>query len=39
MKMENPIVAHRSGVVTGLDVAVGEQVAMGHLICMVVPSA
>jgi acetyl-CoA/propionyl-CoA carboxylase biotin carboxyl carrier protein len=35
MKMENPIVAHRDGVVGGLSVAEGEQVASGQLICLV----
>jgi len=35
MKMENEIVAHRDGVVTGLSVAPGQQVSHGQLICVV----
>jgi acetyl-CoA/propionyl-CoA carboxylase biotin carboxyl carrier protein len=35
MKMENPIVAHRPGVVSELSVAAGQQVANGQLICVV----
>jgi acetyl-CoA/propionyl-CoA carboxylase biotin carboxyl carrier protein len=35
MKMENEIVAHRDGVVSGLTVAPGQQVAHGDLICVV----
>ena len=35
MKMENEIVAHRDGIVSGLGVAAGEQVSNGQLICVV----
>ena len=35
MKMENPIVAHRDGVVSELGVAAGDQVTSGQLICIV----
>jgi acetyl-CoA/propionyl-CoA carboxylase, biotin carboxylase, biotin carboxyl carrier protein len=35
MKMENPLFAHRDGVVSGLTVAPGEQVTSGQLICIV----
>jgi acetyl-CoA/propionyl-CoA carboxylase biotin carboxyl carrier protein len=35
MKMENPIVAHRDGVVSELGVVVGQQVASGQLVCVV----
>jgi len=35
MKMENEIVAHRDGVVAGLSVTPGQQVAHGQLICAV----
>jgi len=38
MKMENPIVAHRDGVVAELGVTPGQQVASGDLICIVSPS-
>ena len=34
MKMENEIVAHRTGVVTDLGVAAGEQIASGQLVCV-----
>ena len=33
MKMEQPLVAHRAGVVTGLAHAVGASVSSGTLIC------
>jgi acetyl-CoA/propionyl-CoA carboxylase biotin carboxyl carrier protein len=33
MKMEQPLNAHKSGVVTGLKAAVGETVTSGALIC------
>jgi len=33
MKMENPVVAHKSGTVTGLAVAVGETVTQGSVLC------
>jgi acetyl-CoA/propionyl-CoA carboxylase, biotin carboxylase, biotin carboxyl carrier protein len=36
MKMENEIVAHRSGRVTELRVAAGEPIASGQLVCVVV---
>jgi acetyl-CoA/propionyl-CoA carboxylase biotin carboxyl carrier protein len=39
MKMENPIVAHRDGVVSELGVAVGQQVSSGQLICVLRPAA
>ena len=39
MKMENEIVAHRDGVVSGLTVAPGSQVVDGQLICLVEPPA
>nr|WP_246573484.1 biotin carboxylase N-terminal domain-containing protein [Kineosporia corallincola] len=35
MKMEQPLVAHRSGVVTGLTAEVGASVPAGHLICAI----
>ncbi len=35
MKMENEIVAHRDGVVSGLGVAEGQAVRNGDLICVV----
>ena len=35
MKMENEIVAQRAGVVAGLAVATGEQVANGQLLCRI----
>jgi acetyl-CoA/propionyl-CoA carboxylase, biotin carboxylase, biotin carboxyl carrier protein len=34
MKMENEITAHRDGVVTGLTVAPGQQLAHGQVICV-----
>jgi acetyl-CoA/propionyl-CoA carboxylase biotin carboxyl carrier protein len=36
MKMENEIVAHRSGSVRELSVAPGGAVASGQVICLVV---
>ena len=33
MKMENPVLAHRAGVVAGLAVAVGDTVTRGTVIC------
>ena len=33
MKMEQPISAHKSGTVTGLDVQLGQTVSAGHTIC------
>jgi acetyl-CoA/propionyl-CoA carboxylase biotin carboxyl carrier protein len=35
MKMENEIVSHRDGVVSGLSVTPGQQVSHGQLICVV----
>jgi len=36
MKMEQPLTAHRAGVVTGLTAAVGSSVTAGALICDIV---
>jgi acetyl-CoA/propionyl-CoA carboxylase, biotin carboxylase, biotin carboxyl carrier protein len=33
MKMEQPLSAHKSGTVTGLDVELGQTVSAGHTIC------
>jgi acetyl-CoA/propionyl-CoA carboxylase, biotin carboxylase, biotin carboxyl carrier protein len=33
MKMEQPLVAHRDGTVTGLSVQVGQTVPAGEVIC------
>lgn len=33
MKMEQPITAHRSGIVTGLQIGVGEVISSGGVIC------
>ncbi|MFI6596348.1 acetyl/propionyl/methylcrotonyl-CoA carboxylase subunit alpha [Nonomuraea sp. NPDC050536] len=33
MKMEQPLAAHKSGIVTGLDAAVGQTVTAGATIC------
>jgi acetyl-CoA/propionyl-CoA carboxylase biotin carboxyl carrier protein len=33
MKMEQPLLAHRAGTVTGLTATVGAQVTAGALIC------
>jgi acetyl-CoA/propionyl-CoA carboxylase biotin carboxyl carrier protein len=35
MKMEQPLTAHRSGVVTGLSAAAGETVSAGAVIAMI----
>lgn len=32
MKMEQPLVAHKDGIVTGMDAAVGTTVSAGHLL-------
>jgi biotin carboxyl carrier protein len=34
MKMENEIIAHREGHVTGLSVSAGEAVKTGQVICV-----
>ena len=33
MKMENPVTAHKAGVVTGLSVEVGDTPAQGAVLC------
>jgi acetyl-CoA/propionyl-CoA carboxylase, biotin carboxylase, biotin carboxyl carrier protein len=33
MKMEQPLTAHKDGVVTGLAVQVGQTVSSGEIIC------
>jgi biotin carboxyl carrier protein len=38
MKMENEIAAPRDGVVTELDVATGQGITSGQLICVVAAS-
>ncbi len=35
MKMEQPITAHRSGVVTGLDAEIGATVSAGAVLCQI----
>jgi len=35
MKMEQPVTAHRAGVVTDLAVAVGDAVSAGQVICRI----
>jgi acetyl-CoA/propionyl-CoA carboxylase biotin carboxyl carrier protein len=37
MKMEQPLAAHRAGVVTGLSAAVGDTVPAGAAICRITP--
>ena len=36
MKMEQPLTAHRAGIVSGLAAAVGASVSAGTLICQIV---
>lgn len=36
MKMEQPLTAHRAGVITGLAAAVGQGVSAGSVICQIV---
>jgi acetyl-CoA/propionyl-CoA carboxylase biotin carboxyl carrier protein len=36
MKMEQPITAHRAGIVRGLAVEAGTPVAQGDLVCEIV---
>lgn len=36
MKMEQPLTAHRDGVVSGLSAAAGQTVSSGAVICEVV---
>jgi acetyl-CoA/propionyl-CoA carboxylase biotin carboxyl carrier protein len=36
MKMEQPLGAHRSGTVSGLSVAVGQNVASGQAVCQII---
>ena len=36
MKMEQPINAHRAGVIKGLAVAAGESVTTGQLLCEII---
>jgi acetyl-CoA/propionyl-CoA/long-chain acyl-CoA carboxylase, biotin carboxylase, biotin carboxyl carrier protein len=38
MKMENELAAHQAGTVTELSVAVGDPVAYGQTICVVMPN-
>ncbi|WP_433445208.1 acetyl/propionyl/methylcrotonyl-CoA carboxylase subunit alpha [Nonomuraea sp. CA-141351] len=38
MKMEQPVTAHKPGVVTGLSATPGESVASGALLCRITPS-
>ena len=38
MKMENPVLAHRSGVVSGLSVSVGDGVTHHAVLCSIVAS-
>jgi acetyl-CoA/propionyl-CoA carboxylase biotin carboxyl carrier protein len=33
MKMEQPLAAHKAGVVTGLSATVGEAISAGAVIC------
>jgi acetyl-CoA/propionyl-CoA carboxylase, biotin carboxylase, biotin carboxyl carrier protein len=35
MKMEQPVAAHRAGVVTDIAVAVGDAVSAGQVICRI----
>ena len=35
MKMEQPLTAHKDGMVTGLSVAVGQTVTAGAAICSI----
>ena len=35
MKMEQPITAHRSGVVTGLNAEIGATVSAGAVLCQI----
>ena len=35
MKMENEVIAHRSGIVAELAIAVGQPVATGQAICVI----
>jgi acetyl-CoA/propionyl-CoA carboxylase biotin carboxyl carrier protein len=35
MKMEQPVTAHRAGVVTDLAVAVGDALSAGQVICRI----
>ncbi|MEE6295841.1 acetyl/propionyl/methylcrotonyl-CoA carboxylase subunit alpha [Georgenia wangjunii] len=39
MKMEQPLVAHRDGRVSGLQATVGQNVSSGSLICDIAPQA
>ena len=39
MKMEQPLTAHRAGVVTGLALAVGAGVSAGTVICEIADAA
>jgi len=32
MKMEQPVAAHRDGVVSGIDATVGQTVSSGHVL-------
>jgi acetyl-CoA/propionyl-CoA carboxylase biotin carboxyl carrier protein len=35
MKMEQPLVAHKDGTITGLTVTVGQTVSSGATICVI----
>jgi acetyl-CoA/propionyl-CoA carboxylase biotin carboxyl carrier protein len=36
MKMEQPLIAHRSGVIANLTAAIGETVASGTVLCDII---
>lgn len=36
MKMEQPLTAHKSGVIKGLNAKIGETVSSGALLCEIV---
>ena len=39
MKMEQPVIAHRAGTVTGVQVGVGDSVTAGQVVCSITPDA
>jgi acetyl-CoA/propionyl-CoA carboxylase biotin carboxyl carrier protein len=36
MKMEQPLIAHRSGMITNLTAVIGETVASGTVLCDII---
>jgi acetyl-CoA/propionyl-CoA carboxylase biotin carboxyl carrier protein len=38
MKMEQPLIAHRAGIITNLTAVIGETVSSGTVLCDIIDS-